>query len=103
MRDHISVCVPTFRRNRMLERLLRNLALQETGGSFDVSVVVVDNDAAGPANETVIGLGKELGLDITYGVEPEQTIPAARNRALGLARGNYIAIIDDDEFPHPTG
>lgn len=43
----------------------------------------------------------ELGLDITYSVEPERTIPAARNHALRLARGNYIGIIDDDEFPFP--
>lgn len=101
MKDHISVCVPTFHRNNMLERLLRNLALQETVGLFDYSVVVVDNDAAGPARETVIRLKEELGLDITYGIEPVQTIPAARNHALRLARGNYIGIIDDDEFPPP--
>ena len=83
----------------MLERLLRKLVLQETDGLFDFSVVVVDNDAAGPAKETVTRLQEELGLNITYGIEPEQAIPAARNHALRLARGNYIAIIDDDEFP----
>jgi glycosyltransferase involved in cell wall biosynthesis len=99
MKDHISVCVPTFGRNQMLERLLRKLALQETERLFDFSVVVVDNDAAGPARETVMRLRAELGLDITYDIEPEQTIPAARNHALRLARGNYIGIIDDDEFP----
>jgi len=99
MKDHISVCVSTFRRNQMLERLLRKLALQETGGLFDFSVVVVDNDAAGPARETVMRLRVELGLDISYGIEPEQSIPAARNHALRLAQGNYIGIIDDDELP----
>ena len=100
-KEHVSVCICTYRRNQMLERLLRKLALQETGGLFDFSVVVVDNDAAGPARETVERLRGELGLDITYGIEPENTIPAARNRALGLARGNNIGIIDDDEFPPP--
>lgn len=99
MKDHISVCVPTFRRNEMLGCLLKNLARQETGDLFAFSVVVVDNDAAGTARETVTRLGAELELDITYSVEPEQTIPDARNHALRLARGNYIAIIDDDEFP----
>jgi len=99
MCDHISVCICTYRRNQMLERLLRNVALQETGGLFDFSLVVVDNDELGPARETVMRLGAELGLDITYGIEAEQTIPAARNHALRLARGNYIGIIDDDEFP----
>ena len=101
MKDHISVCICTFHRNQMLEHLLRKMSLQETGGLFDFSVVVVDNDAAGPARETVTRLQGELVLDITYGIEPEQTIPAARNHALRLAKGNYIGIIDDDEFP-PT-
>ena len=99
MKDHISVCICTFHRNQMLARLLRNLKLQETGGLFDFSVVVVDNDAAGPAREIVTRMSAELGLDIEYSIEKEQTIPAARNHALGIARGNYIGIIDDDEFP----
>ncbi len=99
MKDHISVCVPTLRRDKMLERLLRNLALQDSAGLFDFSVVVVDNDASGPAKETVMRLKKELNLDIVFDIEPEQTIPAARNHALRLARGDYIGIIDDDEFP----
>jgi succinoglycan biosynthesis protein ExoM len=101
VQDHISVCVPTFRRNKMLERLLRKLAVQDTAGLFGVSVVVVDNDATGLAKETVAKLQGELDLDITYGIEPENTIPAARNHALRLAKGNYIGIIDDDEFPPP--
>ena len=83
----------------MLARLLRNLKLQETSGQFDFSVVVVDNDAAGSAREIVTRMSAVLGLDIDYGVEQEQTIPAARNHAMRLAKGNYIGIIDDDEFP----
>jgi succinoglycan biosynthesis protein ExoM len=99
--DHISVCVCTFRRNELLQRLLRNLALQSTGGLFRYSIVVVDNDVGGHARETVARIQTELPLDITYSIEPERTIPAARNHALRLARGNYIGIIDDDEFPPP--
>lgn len=83
----------------MLERLLRKLAAQETRGLFAFSAVVVDNDGSGPARATVKRLGGELPLEITYGIEHIRTIPAARNHALRLARGNYIAIIDDDEFP----
>lgn len=99
MKNHISVCICTYHRNQMLERLLRKLSIQETEELFDFSVVVVDNDKAGPAQETVTRLQKELGLDITYSIEPEQTIAAARNHALRLAKGNYMGIIDDDEFP----
>ena len=99
--DHITVCVPTFRRLVMLERLLRNLALQETGGLFELSVVVVDNDAAGSARDTTMRIAAELSLPVRYEIEPERSIPIVRNRALRLAKGNYIGIIDDDEFPPP--
>ena len=100
-KDEIAVCIPTFRRTHMLQLLLRNLAVQITDGLFEISVVVVDNDADGSARETVEQLKKELGLDLVHDVELERTIPAVRNHALRLARGNYIGIIDDDEFP-PT-
>jgi succinoglycan biosynthesis protein ExoM len=97
-KDHISICVPTFNRNRMLERLVRSLALQETEELFSFSVVVIDNAPDGPAREVVERLRQELGLEISYGIEPVQTIPAARNHGLRLAYGNYIGILDDDEF-----
>lgn len=99
MKNHISICICTYHRNPMLERLLRKLALQVTEGLFNYSIIVVDNDAAGPARETVMRLKDELSLDINYGIEPVQSIAAARNHSLRLATGNYIAFIDDDEFP----
>jgi len=100
-KDHISICICTYHRNRSLENLLSKLAFQDTGNLFDFSIVVVDNDADGPAEETVTGVKHRLGLEITYGIEPVRTIPAARNHSIRLAKGNYIGIIDDDEFPPP--
>lgn len=85
----------------MLERLIRNLAMQDTRGLFEISCVVVDNDEMGGARDTVGRLKNELGLELIYSIEKERTIPAVRNHALRLARGNYIGIIDDDEFPPP--
>lgn len=99
IRSHISICICTYHRNQMLERLLRKLALLETDGLFDYSIVIVDNDATGPARTTVMQLRDELSLDITYSIEPVKTISAARNHSLRIAKGDYIGIIDDDEFP----
>jgi succinoglycan biosynthesis protein ExoM len=101
MSDHISVCVCTYRRNPMLVRLLRNLSLQNTRGKFTYSVVVVDNDSSGSAQADVARLSSELSMEISYSIEPQRTIPAARNHAIRLAKGNFIGIIDDDEFPPP--
>ena len=99
MKDHITICICTLRRNILLKNLLSKCAKLETGELFEISIVVVDNDPDGIAQQTVMTAKSEFGIDITYGIEKVQTIPAARNHALRLARGNYIGIIDDDEFP----
>jgi len=69
----------------------------ETQGLFDYSIVVIDNDEHGSAAECASRAREDLGLDLVYDIEPTNTIPAARNHALRLAKGNYIGIIDDDE------
>jgi glycosyltransferase involved in cell wall biosynthesis len=39
------------------------------------------------------------GIQITYCVEPRQNISLARNKAIENAKGDFVAFIDDDEFP----
>ena len=76
--------------------------MQETGGLFNYSIVVIDNDATRTAEETINRLSENLDIDIQYEVEAKNLIPVARNRAVVLSKGNYIAIIDDDEIPFPN-
>jgi succinoglycan biosynthesis protein ExoM len=102
MSDHITVCVCTYRRNAMLLKLLRNLALQNMPAGLSYSVVVVDNDAAGSARAEVARFRQDAAIEVAYDIEPERTIPAARNHALRLAKGNFVGIVDDDEFPPPN-
>ena len=99
---HISVCVCTYRRAAMLHRLLRDLAGQETGGRFTYSVVVADNDAERSAAAAVEAARSETALPIEYVAEPRRNIALARNASVAAARGEYIAFIDDDEFPRVT-
>ena len=96
---HITVCICTFKRLHFLERLLSELALQKTEGLFTYSITVVDNDVLRSAESTVSQFAAASGIPITYCVEPEQGIALARNRAVWNATGDYIAFIDDDEFP----
>lgn len=99
--DHISICICTHRRPLMLERLIKKLNDQVTCALFDYSIIVIDNDKAGSAKGIVETLAENVKIKINYDIEPEKSIPAARNHAIKLATGNYIAIIDDDEFPPP--
>lgn len=99
LRPHISVCICTYRRAKLLGDLLEKLSVQETDGLFSYSIVVADNDRSGSAAEVVSAFRNGSSMEITYCVEPEQNIALARNRALANATGDFIAFIDDDEFP----
>ena len=96
---HISVCICTFKRGDMLEHLLRELEKQRTDGLFTYGVVVADNDVAESAAPVVRQFAGTSSLPVAYCVEAEPNIARARNLALAHASGEFVAFIDDDEFP----
>jgi succinoglycan biosynthesis protein ExoM len=98
-KDHIDVCICTFRRSKMLKKLLQALDKQLTNDLFSYSVVVVDNDSCRSAESTVVRHKQSSKIAIGYFVEPEQNIALARNRTVRNSQGNLLAFIDDDEFP----
>lgn len=98
---HINVCICTFRRPAMLRRLLGELARQQTGGQFTYSIVVVDNDDQQSARPVVADFAAQSPIEAVYCLESRQNIALARNKSLEYASGDYIAFIDDDEFPVP--
>ena len=68
-------------------------------GLFTYSVLVVDNHSAESAKGVVGSFASIGGHAVNYFVEPEQNIACARNKALANASGQFIAFIDDDEYP----
>ena len=101
-KHHICVCICTYQRPELLRRLLSKLEEQETGGFFDYSIVIVDNDRFESARQMVESHVLESKISIKYYVEPEQNISLARNKAIENAKGDFIGLIDDDEFPSST-
>ena len=97
--NHITVCVCTFRRPTLLKRLLEKLQEQRTNGLFTLSVAVCDNDVEQSAASVVSAAHESAGIDITYCWEPRKNIALARDKALEHVHGNFVAFIDDDEFP----
>ena len=98
---HISVCIGTYQRPVMLERLLRAVGTQDTKGKFTYSVVVADNDAQETAREVVTSLAKNFPVPLKYVAEPSRSIALVRNKTIAESDGELIAFIDDDEFPGP--
>ena len=96
---HVTVCVCTFRRPQLLQRGLMALQRMDTKGEFTFSIVVADNDSNQSARTVVEECAKTATIDIAYCVETQQNIALARNQAIRRGRGEFVAFIDDDEWP----
>jgi glycosyltransferase involved in cell wall biosynthesis len=83
-----------------LRKLLERIATMRlpTDGPL-VEVVVIDNDATGSARIFVESISPTYSLPLRYALESQSGVSFARNRAVGEARGEWIAFIDDDEWP----
>ena len=103
---NITVCILTFRRPDGLAKLLETLLrqLHEPSRPYALTVLVVDNDAAGSAGAIVDRYRDSSAYELVYVVEPRQGIPLARNRALDSAPAgtDLVVFIDDDEWPVDT-
>jgi len=95
----ICVCICTYKRPHLLKRLLEVLGDQETTGLFSYSIVVVDNDHLRSAQHVVSDFAAASPVPVSYWSEPRQNIALARNKAVENAEADFIAFIDDDEFP----
>ena len=96
---HISVCICTYKRPQLLKRVLEELRGQDTNGLFTYSIVVADNDHLRSAESVVADFAAASTIPVMYCVEPRQNIALARNKAIENAHGDFVAFIDDDEFP----
>ncbi len=98
-KPHISVCICTYKRPVLLTRLLKEVSLQQTDELFTYSVVVADNDEERSAEAVVAESCSTYELPAKYCWESKRGIANARNRVIENAHGEYLAFIDDDEFP----
>lgn len=96
---HITIGICTFRRERMLADLLKKLTHLERDQNLIYSILVVDNDEKQSARKTVNDFAATSNMHVTYICQPQKNIALARNTVLENATGDYIAFIDDDEFP----
>lgn len=97
------VAVLTYRRPTTLEKglatVLRHVEklAEDTDRAISPTILVIDNDPAESAKETVALFGSAR---IRYVAEPVPGISAGRNRALDeAAHHDLVVFIDDDEEP----
>jgi glycosyltransferase involved in cell wall biosynthesis len=98
--EAVTICIPTFRRPKMLRRLLDAIAALETGAA--ISVLVADNDAEGHAGLDLCNSMTGYRWPLTAVIAERRGIAQVRNTLIEHAlRGDaqFIAMIDDDEWP----
>jgi glycosyltransferase involved in cell wall biosynthesis len=103
MAEIVTVAIPTFKRPRSLARLLEALSKLQT--STEVSVLVADNDAQAHEGHDLARSLENYRWPLTAIIVPERGIAPVRNAlvkaALENSATNFIAMIDDDEWPAP--
>ena len=104
MSERVIIAIPTFRRPKSLARLLEALAALDPGA--EISVLVADNDAEGREGfELCARLAPSYRWPLKAVIAPERGIAQVRNilvaGALADAKIDFVAMIDDDEWPDP--
>jgi succinoglycan biosynthesis protein ExoM len=96
----VTVIVPTFHRPAGAMAAVRSVFAQVGAPSFEV--LLVDNDGGQSCAPIALHLEREANVAFRYAVEAAAGVANARNTAVGLARGTFIAFLDDDEVAKPN-
>ena len=92
----ISVIMPVFNCADTVGQAIDSIMNQTY---LDIELIVVDDGSTDDTWETVTGHPK-FGDFVIEGI-PHKGAAAALNRGIGLAKGEYIARQDGDDYSHP--
>lgn len=98
----VLIAIPTFRRPDGLRRLLNAIVAMKT--KADIKVLVADNEGAGGVGLALVSeLTESYRFPIDAIAVPERGLTSVRNAMIAHARKDdsldYVAMIDDDEWP----
>jgi glycosyltransferase involved in cell wall biosynthesis len=98
----ITVAICTYHRPGLLADCVESLC-QQTLEPERFEIIVVDNASQEQARQVIHSLhGKHPVHQITYMQETGTGTSYARNSALRIAKGCYVAFLDDDAVAHPS-
>lgn len=85
----VSVIIPTYNRARLIPEAIESVLAQ----SFrDFEIIVVDDGSTDNTAQVV------SGLPVKYLRQENQGAPAARNKGLKVAQGEYLTFLDSDDI-----
>ncbi len=93
--EGVSIVIPTYKRPDGIKNALESL-IGQSAGKRALEIVVADNDPKASAKDLVANFAKSSAIDVIYKHVPQPGVSNARNGALSVARGRFIAFLDDD-------
>ncbi len=97
----VSVLICTYNRSARLARMLQHFVTLPPPETFDAEVIVVDNNSTDGTQQAVSDASGRSRIPIRYAHEPRQGKSFALNTGLAMARGEVLALTDDDVEPGP--
>jgi glycosyltransferase involved in cell wall biosynthesis len=94
-----TVLLCTYNRARHLRETLSALVAMDPVAGCNVEIVVVDNNSTDNTAAVVAEAARSTTVRIVYASEKRQGKSFALNRGLTVARGDIIALTDDDVVP----
>lgn len=94
----VSVVIPAFRSGNLILESIESVMLQTFQ---DFELLIVDNNASRDTRETIQHSLKKFPTKIKVFHESTQGNSSARNRGIREAKGDYIALLDDDDKMYP--
>lgn len=96
--DRVSVLIPVYNAEKYITRTLESVLSQTYK---DIEIVLVD-DCSKDSSEKIIARYQEVYPEIVYHLQEKNGgAGVARNKALELASGRYVAFLDSDDMWYP--
>lgn len=97
MKPLVSFCLPTYNRSEFLAEAIESCRNQ----TYPTIEIVIVNDGSTDSTESLLEWYAKTDPRIRFVTTPNQGIAAARNLAISLAKGDYIAVMDSDDLCGP--
>jgi glycosyltransferase involved in cell wall biosynthesis len=95
-----TIAIPTYNGADRLPIVFQSLQKQQVPLGLTWEVLVVDNNSQDNTPILIEELQqKNLGFILRYCREPQQGLAFARIKAINEARGEWVAFVDDDNWP----